>query len=128
MAGGAVFRRGLIEKNRLRADHLRQLVTVCAAHILMRPAQRERRPLLMIEQRRLPFHAVVALDTAGNVGLRKLLSVDIFVAILALGRSSLEIDVDEASLKIGRLVAVAAGGRAMRSQQRKLRFRVIEPR
>ena len=61
-------------------------------------------------------------------GLRKLLSVDIFVAILALGRSSLEIDVDEASLKIGRLVAVDAGGRAMRSQQRKLRFRVIEPR
>lgn len=94
----------------------------------MRPAQRERSPLLVIEQRRLPLHAVVALGAAGDVRLRELLAVDVLVAVLALSRSSLEIDVNQAGLKVGWLVAIATGRRTMRSQQRELRFRVIEPR
>jgi len=80
----------------------------------------------MIEERRLPFRAVVTLSAASDVRFGKLLAVDVLVAILALSRSSLEIDVDEAGLKVGRLVAIATGRRTMRSQQRKLRFRVIE--
>lgn len=128
MASRTILWRRFVEEDRLCADHLGELVALGAAHILVRPAQRERSALLMIEQRRLPLDAVVAFGAAGDVRLRELLAMNVLVAILAPSRSRLEIDVDQASLKIGRLVAIAAGGRAMCSQQRELRFRVIEPR
>lgn len=128
MARRTILCCGLVEEDGLCADHLGELVALRTADILVRPAQRERSPLLVIEQRRLPFHAVVAVGAAGDVRLRELLPVNVLVAILALSRSSLEIDVDEVSLQVGRLVAIAAGRRTMRSQQRKLRFRVIESR
>ena len=127
MARRTILWCGLVEEDGFCTDDLRQLVTLHAAHILVRPAQRERSPLLMIEQRRLPLHAVVAFGAASDVRLRKLLAVNILVAILTLSWSSFEIDVNEPGLKVGRLVAIAAGRRTMRSHQRELRFRVIEP-
>ncbi len=127
MARRTILWCGLVEEDGLCTDDPSELVALCAADILVRPAQRERSPLLVIEQRGLPLHAVVAFGAASDVRLRELLPMNVLVAILALSRSGLEIDVDEASLEVGRLVAIAAGRRTMRSQQRELRFRVIEP-
>src|SRR5438045_1879913 len=61
VTSSAVFRRGLVEQNGFSVDDFGQLMALWAADILMRPAQRESGPLLVIEQRRLPLHAVVTL-------------------------------------------------------------------
>lgn len=49
MAGSALFRRGLVEQNGLRAYGLRRFMTLNAADILVRSPQCERRALLVIE-------------------------------------------------------------------------------
>ena len=92
----------------------------------MSAAQRELRSLLMVEERGLPFCAVVALCAAGNIGFCELLAMDVFVAVFALSRSRFEIHVDQLRLEIRRLVAIHASCGAMRSQQWEFRFRVIE--
>ena len=58
----------------------------------------------------------------------ELLPVNVFVAIFTLYGRGLEVDVDQLRFKIGRLVAIDAGRRAMRSEQRELRLRMIEAR
>lgn len=101
-------------------------MAVPAAHILVGAAQRELRSLLMVEKRRFPFCAAVALRAAGNVGFCELLAVDVFMAVFALGRGGFEIHVDQSGFEIRRFVAVHASGGAMRSKQREFRLRVIE--
>lgn len=90
--------------------------------------QRERRSLVMIEQRRLPLRAVVARYAIGYTVLGKLFSMDILVALLALGRRGLEINVGQLGFHVRRPVAIRAGSGPMRTDQREIGFRVIEAR
>ncbi len=127
VARRAILGCGLIEENSLRCDYLGHLVALRASHVLMRSSQWERRAFLVIEQRRLPLHAVVALGTSGYVGLRELLAVNVLVTLFTLHRRRFEIDVDQLGLKIRGLVAVFASCRTVRPKQRKLRLRMIKP-
>ena len=128
MTRRAVFRRGLIEENCLGSNRASQLVAFCATHSLMRAPQGERRPLLMVKQRRLPLHAVVTFCAPRHVSRRELLAVDIFMAVLALRRRRFEIHIDQLPSQIGWFVTIDAGRRPVRPQQRKLRLGVIESR
>ena len=128
MAGGAVLGCRLIEEYSLGGHCLRQFVAVGAAHILMGTPQRELGPLVVVERRRFPLAAVVALGAVGDVCLRKLLAMDVLMAILALSRSSLEIHVEQPGFKVRRLVAIDAGSRAMRPEQREFRLGVVKAR
>lgn len=128
MTSGTFFWRRLVEQNRLPLHHPGQFVTAGAAHVLVRAPQCEGSSLVVIKQRRLPFHAVVTLDATRDISFCELLPMHVLVAVLTLGRSSFEIDIQQVGFKIWRLVAVDARGSAMRPQQRKFRLRVIETR
>ena len=127
MAGRALLGCRFVEKDRFGLYHLRQLVTVDAAHVLVSAAQRKR-SLLVVEKRRFPLHAVVAFRAARDLPFGELLSVDVFVAILALGRRHLEIHVHQLGFKVRRLVAIDASGRTMGAKQWKLGPGVVEAR
>ena len=60
----AFLRRWFVEEHCICGDKFRQLVAIAAAHILVRPSQREFRSPFMVEERRFPLHAVMALDAA----------------------------------------------------------------
>ncbi len=62
VAGCAFFRRGFVEQYWLAGHALYIFVTGSTAHILMRALQRKASACLVIEQRRLPARAVVALS------------------------------------------------------------------
>ena len=126
MTSGTFFRCRLVEQNRFAFNHPVQLVTGGAAHVLMRASQCEVRPLLVIKQRRFPFHAVVTLRAARSSGLCELVRMHVLMAVLTLHRSRFEIDIQQVRFKIWRLVAVNARRSAVRTQQRELRLRVIE--
>ncbi len=126
MARGAILGRRLVEEHGLASDKLRRLVTFRAADVLMSPAQWELRSPLMIEERGLPFHAVVTFNTSGDSRLRELLPVHVFVALLANGRRGFEVRVDQLGFEVGRFVAIDAGGRTVGSRQRKRRFCMVE--
>lgn len=93
MARGAVLRCRFVEKNCFRGDHLRQLVTLSAAHILVGPTKREGCAFVVVKERRFPFRAVVAFGAASDVGTCKLLAVHVLMAIFTLRRRSLEIHI-----------------------------------
>ena len=114
MAGSALFRGGLVEQYRLAGNYFRQLVAFRTAHILMGSLERKVGPLVVVKQSRLPFHGVVAIDAARDIGLGELFAMNVFMAVLALHRCDLEIDVNQLGLKVRRLVAVHARGSAMR--------------
>lgn len=126
MAGRAIFGRRLVEQNLLVGDFFEQLVTLAALHILVSATQGERCALVMIEQRRLPLHGVVAVGTGGRFALGKLLSVDVLVAVFAQHGCCLEIHIDHFGFKIGRLVAIDAGCRPVGALQGELGFGVVK--
>jgi len=126
MTRGALLRRRLVEEHRPAVDLAHQLVAVRALHVGVYALQRERSAAVVIEERRLPPVAVVAICTCGPIILRELLAVRIVVALLALFRRGLEVDVNHGPFEIWRLVAIDARGGAMRTQQRKTCLRVIE--
>ena len=128
MTRGTLFRRGLVEQNRFALNHPARLVTAGAPHVLVRAPQCELSTLVVIKQRRLPFHAVVTLGAARDARLCELLAMHVLVAVLALRRSSFEIDIQQLGFKIWRLVAVDTRGGAVRAQEREFRLRVIESR
>ena len=128
MTGHALLGRGLVKQNGFCASRFRQLVAVDAADVLVGATQRESSSLVMVEQRWLPLHAVVAFGATRGLARSKLLSVDILMAIFALRRGRLEIYVDQLRFKIARLVAINAGRGAVRSQQREIGLGVIEAR
>src|SRR5271167_1438638 len=103
-------------------------MTFRAPDVLMSPAQRELRPLIVIEERRLPFHAVVTFNTSRDSRLAELFSVDILVAVFAQGRRRFEIHIDQLGLEVGRFVAIDATSRTVGSDQRKRRFCMVEAR
>lgn len=126
MTSGTLFRCGLIEQNRFALHHPGQFVTAGAAHVLVRATQCESSTLVVIKQRRFPFHAVVTFGAARDISLRELLAMHVLVAVLTLRRSSFEIDIQQIGFKVWRLVAVAARGSAVCAQEREFRLRVIE--
>lgn len=126
MTRGAIFRRGLVEKHRLFRNYPGCFMATPAAHVLMRATQRERRPLLVIKQRRFPPCAVVTLGAASHVRFGELPAVDVLMAVLALRRRGLEIYIEQPGFEIRRLMAIDAGCHSMRTQQGKPRFRVVE--
>jgi len=126
MAGNAILRRGFVEEHGFGIHSLRQLVTVATLNVLMSAAQREHGSLLVVEERRLPLHAVVAVSTGCGVSLGELLSMNVFMAILAQQRCGFEIDIDELGFEVRWLVTIDAGGRTMSPEQRELCFRMVE--
>lgn len=117
MARCAILRSGLVEEYGLSFDQAGQGMAPLTAHVTVHPLQRELSAGVMVEERRLPLRAVVAVGAGGHAILCELLAVDIFVALLALGRRGLEIHIDQGGFQIGRLVAVHAGGGAMGPDQ-----------
>jgi len=83
VAGHAILRRGLVEQDRLGGNGFGQFVTLRAFDVLMGATQSESRPLVVIEQRWLPFYAVVAVGAGGSFPFGELLSVDVLMAVLA---------------------------------------------
>ena len=73
---------------------------------------------------RLPVDEIVALLAVRAQAALML----IFVAVLALRRRRLEVDIHQPGFKVRRLVAIDAGRRPMRAQQSKLRLGMIEAR
>ena len=119
MAGRAFLGRRLVEQHSLALHHPAGFVAGFATDVAMGSLQRERRSLIVIEQRWLPLGGVVALCAWGYAVLGKLLSMNVFMALLALARRCLEVHVQQAGLHVRRLVAIDARGRTMRACQRK---------
>lgn len=93
MARCALLRRWLVEQNFLPIHHPGQRVTLRAARLLVRPCQRERGSLVVIEERWLPLGTVVARNATGNPILGELLPMDVLVAVFALRRRPFEVHV-----------------------------------
>ncbi len=126
MAVFAVFWRWLIEQHLLAIHVAEELVAVPAAHIQVPALQGEGR-LFMVEQRGFPLGRVVALYAGSNpIGLGELASVNVGMAVLALGRRLGEVGLDELGAEVRRLVAVDAGHRLMRAREDESRPVVIE--
>src|SRR5246127_1852569 len=127
MAGRAVLWRGFIEENRFVGDGFVQFVTIRTPDVLVCATQGERGPLFVIEQRGLPFRAVVAVGAGSSVAFSdELFSVNVLVAVLALHRGDLEIHVDQLGFEVWRFVAVDARRRAMCAEQGELGLGMIE--
>jgi len=126
VAGGTILRSGLVEQHGFAFDLPHELVAIDAFHIRVYALKRKSSVSIVIEQRRLPLGAVVAFGTGRHVSFCELLAVRIFVALLAVFRRGLKVDVHHRSFKIWRLVAIDAGGGTMCTQQRESRLRVIE--
>ena len=127
VAGRAVLGCRFVKKDRFGLHHLRQLVALAAAYVLVCAAQRKC-SLLVVEKRGFPLHAIVAFRAARDLSLGELFSVNVFVAILALGRRHLEIHVHQLGFKVRRLVAIDASRRTMGAKQWKLGLGVVEAR
>lgn len=127
MAGGAILGRRFIEQDGLGGNHPGQLVTLRAAHILVSSTQGEGRPFVVIEQGRLPLCGAVTIRTSRNIRYGELLSVNVLMAVFALSRCGLEINVRYLHLEVGRLVTVDAGRGAVGPKQSELRLGMIKP-
>jgi len=127
MAGRAVLWRGFVEENRFVGDGFVQFVTIGTLDVLVCATQRERSPLFVIEQRGLPFRAVMAVGAGGSVTLGdELLSVNVLVAVLALHGGGFEIHIDQLGFEVWRFVAVDARRGPMCSEQGELGLGMIE--
>lgn len=115
-----------IEENEVVVHRLPERMAGRARHILMAALQRKRR-LLMVEQRGLPFVAVVA--GLATVGARaKLVHVRIFVALAAGRGSTLELHMPHGQFHVRGLVAIGTNHGSMRAHERKACLRVVELR
>jgi len=95
MAGGAFFGFRLVKQYLFPIHGPDLLVASGANHIAVFTLQWECGSLIVIEERWFPLSRIVAVGAGRDlVRFRKLLSVRIFVAFLALARRSLEIYVD----------------------------------
>ena len=126
MAGGAFLRRWFVEQNRFAFDLAHQVVAVGAFHIRVHALKRKSSTSIVIEQRRFPLRAIVALGAGCDIPLCELLAMRVLAALLALSRCGLEIHVDHVGFEVRRLMAVDAGGGAVCAQQRESSLRVIE--
>ena len=108
---------GLVKEHLFGLDCLHQLVTAVATYIAMHALQWESRALVVIEQRRLPLHAVVAIRAWGYLvrSTGKLRTVNILMAFFALTRCRTEVGVRQLSAHVWRLVTVNARHRPVRT-------------
>ena len=97
MACGTLLGRRLVEQHHLVLNWLQELVAPFAAHIAVYALQRETGPPVVVEQRRLPFAAVVAVGARRDVvgRTRKLGAVCVLVALLALAGRTFEVDLGQ---------------------------------
>ena len=116
MARGTIFRRGLVDEDSLGGNESRLFVALCAADVLVRPAQRKLGPRVVIEQRRFPLHAGMAFCAASHIAFGELFPVNVFVAVFALRWRGLEVDIDQFGFEIRRLVAIDSSRGAVRAQ------------
>ena len=117
-------RAGLVKQHQFAVYGLFENVAGRAGHLLMAALERER-GLLVIEERGLPFAAVVAASAVcGAYG--ELIGMRVFMAFSARFRGSGKLDMYHRKFHVWRLMAVDAGRRSMRSFERKLRIRVVE--
>jgi hypothetical protein len=121
IAGGG---RRFVKEHQIAFHRFFENVACRAGNILMSALERKRR-LFVIEQRRPPFIAVVASSAIAGLG-PELIRMRVLVALSARNRGMREIDVRHRQLHIGWLVAFGASNGAMRTQQREIRFGVIE--
>ena len=128
MAGSTILGCRLIKENGLGGNDFCQLVALRAADVLVGSAQGEGRSLLVIEKRGLPLVTVVAVCARRGVRFGKLLSMNVFMTVLALRRRSLEIHIDQLRFEVRGLVAIDASGGTMRPDQSEFRFRMVERR
>jgi len=127
VARRAILGCGLVKQYRLAFYCPGLFMASCASHVAMHSLEREACSSVMIEQRRLPLSAVMAVGAeCGAIGLDELGAVNIGVATLASRGRHLEIDIDEFGLQIRRFVAIDASYRAVRSDQRKRGLGVVE--
>ena len=103
-------------------------MTFPALYVLVRSSQREGSPFFVIKQGWLPFHAVVAVRAGRCLTFGELLPMRILVAVFAQSGGGLEIHTYQLGFKVRRFVAIDAGGSAVRSQQGKLGFGMVEAR
>lgn len=89
----AILGRWLVKEDGFPGHAPDKFVALIAVHLLMRPTQGKLRPRVMIEQGGLPFHRVVAFSTPRDFALRKLFSMDVFMALFASGGRGLEVHV-----------------------------------
>lgn len=128
MAGRAIPGRGLVEKNGFALHLAHELVAVGAFYTGVYAFERKTRAPVVIEHRWLPLGAVVTVGAGSGVTFCELFAVRVLMALLAFCRRRFEIHMNERGFEIWRLVAINTPRRAMRSQQGKRRFRMIELR
>ena len=128
MAGGAFFGRRLVEQHRLAIHAANVLVARLAFHVPMYPLQRKGGRLVVVKQGRLPFRAVVAVRAWRDLPLGELSAVNVFMAVFALGRGCLEIDVHELGFQVWRLMAINTRCGPVSTYEGKRSLRVIEAR
>jgi hypothetical protein len=126
MAGGALGRSRLVEENVLGIYQADFFVTSFATHVAVHTLQSKPGELVMIEKRRLPRVAVVAIDASGDASFCELFAVRIFMALFALLRSCLKVDVKKLRFEIRRLVTINARGAFVRTDQGEVRLGMIE--
>ena len=123
MACRTFRRRLLINSHQLVIDHARLYVTFRAWNVGMASLQREMRLRIMVKGRRDPALRIMAVRAMGVAFLRKLAVMHIPVTTLTKLRCSLELHFLCAD---GHLVTSATFDGAVRTQQRELRFRMVE--
>ena len=127
MARRAILGCGLVKQYRLAFYCPGLFMASCASHVAMHSLEREACSSVMIEQRRLPLSAVMAVGAkCGAIGLDELGAVNIGVATLASRGRHLEIHINELGLQVRGFVAIDARHRAMRSDQGKGSLGMIE--
>ena len=128
IAGCALTRGGLIEKDWLVPDLTNRFVAVPTGNFLVSSLKMEVCPRLVVKQRWLPFVGIVATGAIGvHAVVGELAGMRIFVAALAGDRSRLEDYILHCDFKVWRFVAAYACHRGMRPCKRKFRIGMVEP-
>ena len=116
MAGRALCRCGLVEENVLTIYRLDEGVAACTAYVGMNAFQLECCSGVVIERGWFPLVRGVASVTKRNCrGVGELPSVDIAMAVFALGRRRLEVNVHHRQFEIWWLMTVGTRYRPMRA-------------
>jgi len=121
---GTIFWRGFVKQNQFALNLALQGMAHCAAHICVRPCQRELSALIVVKRRGRPALIHMAICTFCNSVLgNKLAAVRVRMTSFAIRRRSLELNFVGTS---GHFVTFVTCDRAMSSDQGKFRFRMIE--
>lgn len=120
----AILWRGFVKKDQLVLNLVLQGVAHWAAHICVRPGQRELSAFIVVKRGRSPPLIHVAIPALRDPVLgSELAAVRIVMASFAIRRRSFELNFVGTS---EHLVTFVTRDRAMSSDQRKFRFRMVE--